>query len=206
MINKPNKSKRSGSDEDKKQFKEELIDLARVTRVVKWWRRMRFRATVAVWDDKWSVWLGIWKANEVTVAIQKATKSAKKCMILLPIVDWTIAHDIKIRFKWANILLMPACDWTWIIAWWSIRKIAEVSWIRNILAKRFWSNNKVVNAQAMMKAIKLLSTSNSVEDIRVKKEKEKALKEQLKSNDGNDQVWKKTWWNKAKKDLEITKS
>lgn len=142
------------------EFKEGLIDLARVTRVVKWWRRMRFRATVAAWDWKWRVWLWVWKANEVTIAIKKAIHNAKKDLITLPIVNWTINRDVFVKFKSARVLLMPAWEGTWIIAWWSIRKIAEVVWIHNLLSKRFWTNNKLVNAQAMMKAIWVLIEAN----------------------------------------------
>lgn len=142
------------------EFKEELIDLARVTRVVKWWRRMRFRATVVAWNWKWKVWLWVWKANEVATAIKKAISSAKKELKFLPIINWTIDRDVLVKFKWAQVLLMPACEGTWIIAWWSIRKIAEVAWVNNLLSKRFWSTNKLVNAQAMMKAITVLWNTN----------------------------------------------
>ncbi len=159
MANKPVKNRRK-RDGAQSEFKEELIDLARVTRVVKWWRRMRFRATVVAWNEKWKVWLGIWKANEVTIAIKKAIVSAKKNMKILPLKNWTIDRDIKVKFKWAQILLMPACEGTWVIAWWSVRKIAEVAWVHNLLSKRFWSTNKLTNAQAMMKAIEILATAN----------------------------------------------
>ena len=159
MANKPVKNRRK-RDGAQNEFKEELIDLARVTRVVKWWRRMRFRATVVVWNEKWKVWLGIWKANEVTIAIKKAIVAAKKNLIIIPIVNWTIDRDVKVKFKWAQILIMPACEGTWVIAWWSVRKIAEVAWIHNILSKRFWSTNKLTNSQAMMKAIGVLANAN----------------------------------------------
>ena len=173
------------NQQDKKEkspFKEELIDIARVTRVVKWWRRMRFRATVVVWDENWKVWLWTWKAWEVATAIQKAVTAAKKNMISFTIVNWTIAREVDLKYKSARILIMPACEWTWIIAWWSIRKIAEVCWIHNLLSKRFGTTNKLVNAQAMMNAIQALSEMNvrkpkqKEEEKAGKKEKSEAVK------------------------------
>lgn len=154
-----------------KEFFEELIDLARVTRVVKWWRRMRFRATVVIWDKKWRVWLWVWKSWEVATAIKKAVSDAKKKMINFPIINWTIAHPIKLKFKWAKILMMPAGPGTWIISWGSTRKIADLLWIENILTKRFWSTNKLVNAQITMKALAILAD-------RTDKSKHKEIKEE----------------------------
>ena len=140
-------------DSAQNEFKEELIDLARVTRVVKWWRRMRFRATVVAWDGKWVLWLWVWKANEVTIAIKKAIMNAKKDLIKLPIVDWTIDRDVFVKYKWAQILLMPACEGTWIIAGWAARKVLMVAWYQDILAKRYGSSNLINNAKATIKAL-----------------------------------------------------
>lgn len=160
------KPQKNNQKRGEKEFKEELIDLSRVTRVVKWGRRMRFRATVAVWDGKWKVWLWVWKANEVTIAIQKAISQAKKTFITFTITNWTILRDVSCKFKAAKILILPAFEGTWIIAWWSARKIAEVAWIENLLSKRMWSWNKLTNAQCMMKALELLSQVK----VRAKKE------------------------------------
>ena len=182
-MNKNTKNRWRKRDEVKKEFKEQLIDLARVTRVVKGWRRMRFRATVVIWNEKWKVWLWTWKANEVATAIQKASISAKRNLLVLPLVKWTIAKDVNIKFKWARILIMPACEGTWIIAWGSIRKIAEVAWVHNMLSKRFWTTNKLVNAQAMMEAIAMLSKVKlKKSDIEVEEKKDqKASKEEPKN-------------------------
>jgi len=170
----PNWQRGNNRKREPKEFSEELIDLARVTRVVKWGRRMRFRATVVVWNRKWKVWLWIWKSNEVALAVQKAVSDAKKKMLDVPLVDWTIAHDMALKFKWAKILIMPAWAGTWIIAWWSIRKISDLLWIQNLLSKRFWSTNKLTNAQAMMKALEILSKRTKVS----KKNKEEGIKDE----------------------------
>lgn len=189
-------------DSAQNEFKEELIDLARVTRVVKWWRRMRFRATVVAWDGKWVLWLWVWKANEVTIAIKKAIMNAKKDLIKLPIVDWTIDRDVFVKYKWAQILLMPACEGTWIIAWWSIRKMAEVAWLHNLLSKRFWSTNKLVNAQAMMKAIRILESANKKP---VKKVVNKDENKDTKENDEAETLEKKSWESTESLDIKTDK-
>lgn len=179
----PNWQRGDNRKREPKEFSEELIDLARVTRVVKWGRRMRFRATVVIWNRKWKVWLWIWKSNEVSLAVQKAVSDAKKKLLTVPLANWTIAHDIKLKFKWAQILIMPAWAGTWIIAWWSVRKISDLLWIENILSKRFWSTNKLTNAQAMMKALEILSRRTIISKPKSKdstpKEVEKEVKEEI---------------------------
>lgn len=161
---------------EKKEFFEELIDLARVTRVVKWWRRMRFRATVVIWNRKWKVWLWVWKSWEVATAVQKAVADAKKKILDFPIVNWTIAHNLQHKFKWAQILLMPAWPWTWVISWWSTRKIMDLMWVENVLTKRFWSTNKLTNAQATIQALEVIAWRTKKAPIS-KKTEEKTEKE-----------------------------
>lgn len=169
---------------EKKEFFEELIDLARVTRVVKWWRRMRFRATVVIWNRKWKVWLWVWKSWEVALAVQKAVADAKKTLLIFPIVNWTIAHSLQYKFKWAQVLLMPAWPWTWIISWWATRKILDLMWVENVLTKRFWSTNKLTNAQATMLALRIIAW-------RTKKEEVKEAKKDVKSEVSNKKEAKK---------------
>lgn len=183
--------KKFSKPREKKEFFEELIDLARVTRVVKWWRRMRFRATVVIWNRKWKVWLWVWKSWEVALAVQKAVADAKKKLLNFPIVNWTIAHNLQHKFKWAQILLMPAWPWTWIISWWSTRKILDLMWVENILSKRFWSTNKLTNAQATMQALEIIAS-------RTKKQPEKKVAKTEEKTE-KAEVWKTVKKSAAKK-------
>lgn len=144
-----------------KEFKEELIRIDRVTRVTAWWRQLRFRASVIVWDFKGTVWLGIWKAWEVIVAIEKAVRDGKKNMIKIKIVNWTIAHNVTAKYKAASVMLHPASEWTWIIAGSSIRKVLSLAWIKDVLAKRYWSTNPITNARATLKALANLKENSS---------------------------------------------
>jgi len=139
-----------------KEFEEEVIEIDRVTRVVKGGRRMRFRATVAIGDKKGRVGIGIGKANEVTAAIQKAITQAKKSLIRVPIFNNTIPHDIKIKFKSAKIIMMPAGPGTGIIAGGPVRKLVVLAGIKNILSKCLGTNNRVTNTQAAFMALGLL--------------------------------------------------
>ncbi len=139
-----------------KEFEEEVLQIDRVTRVVKGGRRLRFRATVIVGNKKGKVNIGIGKSSEVATAIQKGIAKAKKNMIEVPMVNDTIPHDIKIKYKSCEILMMPASKGTGIVAGGSMRKILNICGVKNVLGKTFRSNNRIINAQTTIKALKLL--------------------------------------------------
>lgn len=138
------------------EFSETTLSLDRVTRVVKGGRRMRFRAVVVVGDRKGKVGMGTGKANEVQVAVQKATKDAKRNMIRVPLTRGTIPHEVDVKFKAAKLRLMPASDGTGIIAGGALRVILDHAGVRNVLSKRFGTGNKLVNAQATFLALSRL--------------------------------------------------
>ena len=111
----------------KKEFEESVIQIDRVTRVVKGGRRLRFRATVCVGNKKGKVGVGIGKSNEVSGAIQKAVNSAKKTMINVPLFNGTIPHDHQVKFKSAKVLFKPAQPGTGVIAGGAVRTVLEFS-------------------------------------------------------------------------------
>jgi len=158
---KPNDRRGGGGDRGGKrreptEYEEAVLQIDRVTRVVKGGRRLRFRATVVVGNKKGKVGLGIGKSNEVVGAIQKAIHQAKREMVIVPLHNDSIPHNIKLKFKSARIILMPASEGTGIIAGGSVRKIAELAGIKNILSKIVGCNNRITNAQATMIALKKL--------------------------------------------------
>lgn len=114
---------------------------------------MRFRAIVVVGNKKGKVGLGTGKANEVQAAVQKATKAAKRNLILIPISKGTIPHNVDVKFKAAKLRLMPASEGTGIIAGGALRVIFDHAGVHNVLAKRFGTTNTLVNAQATFKAL-----------------------------------------------------
>ena len=139
-----------------KEFEEEVIQIDRVTRVVKGGRRLRFRATVVIGNKKGKVGVGIGKSTEVTGAIKKAISQAKKSLIKVPMVGQTIPHKINFKYKSAHILLIPACPGTGIIAGGPLRKIIELSGVQDILSKSLGSNNRLTTSRAAIMALEKL--------------------------------------------------
>ena len=138
---------------EKKEYREELLSIDRVTRVTAWGRQLRFRAVMVIWDGKWKVALWTWKSWEVVDAIAKALWNAKKKLVNVKIEEWTVPYNVETKYKSAKIMLHQASDWTWIIAWWAMRKVLMVAWYKNVLAKRYGSSNLINNARATIKAL-----------------------------------------------------
>jgi small subunit ribosomal protein S5 len=145
--------KRRPHMKEPKEFEEQVIQIDRVTKVVKGGRRLRFRATVAIGNKKGKVGIGIGKSNEVTGAIQKGIAKAKKCMITVVLDGSTIPHDIKNKYKSSIILLLPAAPGTGIIAGGTIRKVLELTGIKDILSKSYGTTNKVNNTKGIFEAL-----------------------------------------------------
>lgn len=167
---------------EKKEFEEEVIQIDRVTRVVKGGRRLRFRATVVVGNKKGKVGVGVGKSTEVTGAIQKAISQAKKSLITVPMVGQTIPHKVNLKYKSAHLLLMPACPGTGIIAGGPLRKIIELSGVEDILSKSLGNNNKLTNSQAAIMALGQLQDIPWIKKEQPKKEDE-TKEEEAKSKD-----------------------
>lgn len=161
-------------NEEPKEFLEEVLQIDRVTRVVKGGRRLRFRATVVIGNKKGKVGLGVGKSTEVSVAIQKAIRKAKNGLFNVPMINETIPHDMKAKYKSARIMLMPAAPGTGIIAGGAVRKVIELSGIKNILSKAFGSTNKLNNAQATFKALALMRRPKGLGVKKAEPEKEVA--------------------------------
>ena len=178
-MGKPQGNQRSHRPREEKEFAEEVIQIDRVTRVVKGGRRLRFRATVVVGNRRGRVGVGIGKSNEVTTAIKKAVAKAQKKMATIPITkNDSIPHEIQVKFKSANILLMPAGPGTGIIAGGAIRKVVELAGIKNILSKALGTNNRLANAQAALNALKELTEIPRLSKNFKKEDEEKAKKKE----------------------------
>lgn len=141
------------------EYDDVTLAIDRVTRVVKGGRRMRFRAVVVLGNRKGKVGLGTGKATEVQQAVQKAQRDAKRSMIVVPMRDTTIPHEVNIKHKAAKLRLMPASKGTGVIAGGPLRVILELAGVIDVLSKRFGTGNKLVNAQAAMKALRTIRGS-----------------------------------------------
>ena len=154
-----------------KEYFEEVLQIDRVTRVVAGGRRLRFRVTLVMGNKKGKVGMGVGKAGEVVVAIQKATQQAKKNMQVVKIANDTIPHSLKHKYKSARIMLMPAGEGTGIIAGGAVRKVIELAGIKNILSKSLGTSNKISVARATLEALALISQAEVKESkTNVKKE------------------------------------
>ena len=152
----PDRKKNDRRQREPKEFEEATLSVDRVTRVVAGGRRMRFRAVVVIGNKKGKVGLGTGKANDVQAAVQKAVASAKRNMVRVPIINGTIPHQVDTKFKAAKIRLLPASAGTGVIAGGALRVILEHAGVKNVLSKRFGTNNKLVNAQCVMEALRKL--------------------------------------------------
>lgn len=137
----------------KKEFKEELLSIDRVTRVTAGGRQLRFRAVLVIGDGKGRVGLGTGKSWEVVDAIAKAIADAKKNLVTVKMENGSVPYDLTAKFKAAKIMLHPASEGTGIIAGGSARKVLAVAGYKDILAKRYGSSNLINNAKATLKAL-----------------------------------------------------
>lgn len=136
-----------------KEFEEVVINIDRVSRVVKGGRRFRFKALVVVGDGKKRVGVGVSKGADVQAAVTKATAVAKKNLMEIPIFNTTIPHDVNAKVGGAKVLLKPAAPGTGIIAGGTVRAILNVTGIHNVLSKSLGSTNKVNAAYATLEAL-----------------------------------------------------
>ena len=152
-----------GKDRPKDEFQTKLLDLARVTRVTGGGKRMSFRAVVVAGDKKGKVGIGIDKGKDVSQAIEKATRRAKRDLLSVIIVDGTIPHEVQAKSGPAVILLKPQKKGRGLVAGGAVRTICELAEIKNISSKILsGSKNKLNNARATMEALKKLKAPKKV--------------------------------------------
>jgi small subunit ribosomal protein S5 len=136
------------------KYDEKIVQIKRVTKVVKGGKKMTFRAVVIIGDSKHKVGVGIGRAEDVNLAIEKAILNGKKNLITVPLtLKYSVPHVVNASFGACSIMLRPASQGTGVIAGGSVRTVLELAGIRNILAKQFGSNNILNNAKATILAL-----------------------------------------------------
>ncbi len=145
-----------------------LIQVNRITKVVKGGRKMRFSALVVIGDENGRVGCGAGKANEVPEAIEKATAQAKKSMKKVAMVGSTIPHTVIGKFGRGSVLMMPAAEGTGVIAGGPVRAVMEAAGIKNIRTKSHGSNNPVNMVKAIITGLNELKTVEEVAALRGK--------------------------------------
>lgn len=139
---------------EKPEFDQQILDLARVTRVTKGGKQLSFRACVLIGDRKGRVGYGVEKGKDVQIAVEKAVNQAKKHMITVPIVNETIPHRVEAKFKAASIMLKPAPRGSGIIAGGAIRSVLELAGVPNASSKMMSrTGNKITNIKAVFAAL-----------------------------------------------------
>ncbi|MGM9997168.1 30S ribosomal protein S5 [Campylobacter lanienae] len=141
---------------NREEFEEVIVDIGRVTKVVKGGRRFRFTALVVVGDKKGRVGFGFGKAKEVPDAMRKATDDAFKNIVEIKLKGSTIPHDVEVKYNASRILLKPASEGTGVIAGGGARPVVELAGIKNILTKSLGSNNSANVVRATIKALSML--------------------------------------------------
>lgn len=149
-------NRRQQAPQEPKQFEEVVINIDRVSRVVKGGRRFRFKALVVVGDRKNKVGVGVSKGADVQTAIAKATDVAKKNMTVVALEGDTLPHEAETKVAGARVLIKPAAPGTGIIAGGVVRAVLSVIGVKNMLSKSLGSANKVNIAYATVDALKSL--------------------------------------------------
>lgn len=170
-------NRRDQTPAEPKLFEEVVINIDRVSRVVKGGRRFRFKALVVVGDRKNKIGVGVAKGADVQAAVAKATDVAKKHMITIALDNDTIPHEAEVRFSGAQIMLKPAAPGTGVIAGGVVRTIIGVTGIRNLLSKSLGSTNKVNIAYATVDALRSMVPKDEWLNAPVKAAKKPVAKE-----------------------------
>ncbi len=147
---------------DELELKERVVQINRVSKVVKGGRRFSFSTVVVVGDENGHVGVGMGKASEVPEAIRKGVEAAKKNLIRVPLVNTSIPHEVETKFAASTVRLIPASPGTGVIAGRGVRPVVEAAGIKDLLSKRYGSNNPVNVVKATFRALNELVSADDM--------------------------------------------
>lgn len=140
-------------DASKLDLEETVVQVSRVSKVVKGGRHFSFRALVVVGDKNGHVGVGMGKASEVPDSIRKAVDDAKKHLVEIPLAGTTIPYSVTKTFGASEVMLKPAAAGTGVIAGGAVRAVVEAAGIRDILTKSLGSTTASNSVKATMQAL-----------------------------------------------------
>lgn len=141
------------------EFDQKIVSIRRVTRVMAGGRRFSFSVSMVIGDKKGKVGVGVGKAGDTQLAIEKSVRNAKKNMITVPMnKDHHLPHDVHAKYASSEVMIIPAAG-RGLVAGSSVRTVLELAGVRDVTAKLFSrSKNKLNNARATVEALKQLKT------------------------------------------------
>lgn len=151
--------KKSIKNKEENNWEEKVVQVKRVTKVVKGGKKLSFRAVLVIGNENGQIGVGVGKASDVIGAVKKGVTDAKKNVINIPLTKYdSIPHPIYGISGAAKIILRPSATGSGVIAGGSTRIVLELAGIKNILAKQLGSNNNLNNARATVNALGNLRT------------------------------------------------
>lgn len=137
-----------------KEFEEKMVQVSRVSKKTKGGNKMGFSVLMVVGDKKGRVGVGLGKAGDVSAAMKKGVKKAKKKMIVVPTKGTTIPFSVTVKHGAAVVLLKPAPQGSGVIAGGPVRAVVEAAGIRDISSKILGTGNQASNVYATFAALR----------------------------------------------------
>ncbi|XP_062162638.1 small ribosomal subunit protein uS5c [Alnus glutinosa] len=167
MDSKVRKTTGFGSKTKKEKVKdgldERVVQVRRVTKVVKGGKQLHFRAIVVVGDKQGQVGVGVGKAKEVVTAVQKSAVNARRNIVSVPMTKYlTFPHRSEGDYGAAKVMLRPASPGTGVIAGGAVRIVLEMAGVENALGKQIGSKNALNNARATVVAVQKMRQFSDV--------------------------------------------
>ena len=162
-----NQKKSNRSKDKESDWQERVVQIRRVTKVVKGGKKLSFRAILVIGNEKGEVGVGVGKASDVIGAVKKAASDGKRNLVSVPLTrNNSIPHIIQGRAGAARVIMRPSAPGSGVIAGGSVRTILELAGVKNILAKQLGFSNPLNNARAATDALARLQTFNEVSNNR----------------------------------------